>query len=49
MEVEHLVVGPVTGAGVDDGVVKLFINGALTVEQDKILSVRKPKAEAVEE
>ena len=49
MEVEHLVVGPVTGAGVDDGVVKLFINGALTVEQDKVLSVRKPIVQALEE
>jgi flagellar basal-body rod modification protein FlgD len=49
MEVEHLVVGPVTGAGVDDGIVKLFINGELTVEQDKILSVRKPKELALEE
>ncbi|NQW01618.1 MAG: flagellar hook assembly protein FlgD [Rhodospirillales bacterium] len=41
VEIEHLVVGPVTGAGVDDGIVKLFINGAITIEQDKILSVRK--------
>jgi flagellar basal-body rod modification protein FlgD len=49
MEVEHLVVGPVTGAGVDDGVVKLFINGELTVEQDKVLSVRKPIEDALED
>lgn len=41
VDVEHLVVGPVTGAGVDNGVVKLFINGEITIEQDKILSVRK--------
>lgn len=41
VEIEHLVVGPVTGAGVDDGIVKLFINGTETIEQDKILSVRK--------
>ena len=41
MGIEHLVVGPVTGAGVDDGVVKLFINGLQTIEQDKVLSVRK--------
>ena len=46
MDVEHLVVGPVTGAGVDDGVVKLFINGAITVEQSEILSVRKTATEA---
>jgi flagellar basal-body rod modification protein FlgD len=49
MEVEHLVVGPVTGAGVDDGVVKLFISGELSVEQSKVLSVRKPIVEALEE
>jgi flagellar basal-body rod modification protein FlgD len=49
VEIEHLVVGPVTGAGVDDGVVKLFINGALTIEQDKILSVRKGLDTAVTE
>ena len=47
MDVEHLVVGPVTGAGVDEGVVKLFISGLITVEQDKVLSVRKPNAVAV--
>lgn len=49
VEIEHLVVGPVTGAGVDDGVVKLFINGALTIEQDKILSVRKGLETAITE
>ena len=49
MNVEHLVVGPVTGAGVDDGIVKLFINGELTVAQDKVLSVRKPIVEALEQ
>lgn len=48
-EIEHLVVGPVTGAGVDDGIVKLFINGAITIEQDKILSVRKGRDAAVTE
>tara|TARA_B110000027_G_C16063107_1_gene275489 strand:+ start:485 stop:1180 length:696 start_codon:yes stop_codon:yes gene_type:complete len=46
VDVEHLVVGPVTGAGVDDGVVKLFINGAITVDQSEILSVRKAASEA---
>jgi flagellar basal-body rod modification protein FlgD len=46
VDVEHLVVGPVTGAGVDDGVVKLFINGAITVDQSEILSVRKTASEA---
>ena len=46
MDVEHLAVGPVTGAGVDEGVVKLFISGLITVEQEKVLSVRKPNAVA---
>ncbi len=40
-DIEHLVVGPVTGAGVDDGVGKLFVNGAQTILQSDILSVRK--------
>ncbi len=47
--IEHLVVGPVTGAGVDDGIGKLFINGNQTVEQSKILSVRKGLAETTTE
>jgi len=44
MEVEHLVTGKVSGAGVDDGVGKLFIGNGLTIEQSEILSVRKPGA-----
>lgn len=47
--IEHLVVGPVTGAGVDDGVGKLFINGSQTVPQSDILSVRKGIPEATTE
>ncbi len=47
--VEHLVVGPVTGAGVDDGIVKLFINQELLINQDQILSVRKPAEAAATE
>ena len=47
--IEHLVVGPVTGAGVDDGVGNLFINGAQTVPQSDILSVRKGTPEATTE
>ncbi len=39
--VEHLVTGTVSGAGVDSGVVKLFIGNGLNVEQDQILSVRR--------
>jgi len=42
MEVEHLVTGKVSGAGVDDGIGKLFIGNGLTIEQSEILSVRKP-------
>lgn len=45
--IEHLVVGPVTGAGVDDGIAKLFISQELLIEQNKILSVRRPPAAAV--
>jgi len=44
LDVEHLVTGVVSGAGVDDGIGKLFIGNGLTVEQDKILSVRKPES-----
>ena len=44
MDVEHLVTGKVSGAGVDDGVGKLFIGNGLTIEQNSILSVRKPDA-----
>ena len=47
--VEHLVVGQVTGAGVDDGIAKLFINQELVINQDQILSVRKPVEEAATE
>ena len=42
MDVTHLVTGKVSGAGVDDGVGKLFIGNGLTIEQSDILSVRKP-------
>ncbi len=44
MDVEHLVTGKVSGAGVDDGVGKLFIGNGLTINQQDILSVRKPDA-----
>jgi len=47
-EIEHLMTGNVSGAGVDNGVVKLFIGNGLNVEQDKVLSVRKP-TEALQE
>tara|TARA_B100001540_G_scaffold152449_1_gene135014 strand:+ start:59 stop:757 length:699 start_codon:yes stop_codon:yes gene_type:complete len=47
--VEHLVTGKVSGAGVDNGVVKLFIGNGLNIEQDKILSVRKPEASLEEQ
>jgi len=46
VQVEHLMTGTVNGAGVDDGVVKLFIGGSLIIEQDKILSVHKPNTGA---
>ena len=42
MDVTHLVTGKVSGAGVDDGVGKLFIGNGLTIDQNDILSVRKP-------
>ncbi len=44
LNVEHLVTGNVSGAGVDDGVGKLFIGNGLTIEQKDILSVRKADA-----
>ena len=47
--VEHLVTGKVSGAGVDNGIVKLFIGNGLNIEQDKILSVRKPEASLEEQ
>jgi len=43
VQVEHLMTGTVNGAGVDDGIVKLFIGSGLIIEQDKILAVHKPK------
>ena len=46
--VEHLVTGTVSGAGVDNGIVKLFIGNGLNIEQDKILSVRRA-TESLEE
>ena len=46
VQVEHLMTGTVNGAGVDDGVVKLFIGSSLIIEQDKILSVHKPNTDA---
>jgi len=46
VQVEHLMTGHVSGAGVDDGVVKLFIGNGLTIEQDKVLSVRKPEEQS---
>jgi len=42
MDVQHLVTGKVSGAGVDDGVGKLFIGNGLTIGQTDVLSVRKP-------
>jgi flagellar basal-body rod modification protein FlgD len=48
MEVEHVMTGQVSGAGVDDGTVKLFIGNGLTIEQDKVLSVKKPTASLTE-
>ena len=47
--VEHLVTGKVSGAGVDNGIVKLFIGNGLNIEQDKILSVRRPEASLEEQ
>jgi len=44
VEVEHLVTGNVSGAGVDDGVVKLFIGNGLNIEQDKVLSIKQTAA-----
>ncbi|MEK9724001.1 MAG: flagellar hook assembly protein FlgD [Rhodospirillaceae bacterium] len=46
VQVEHLMTGTVNGAGVDNGIVKLFIGDSLIIEQDKILSVHKPETAA---
>ena len=48
VSVEHLVTGKVSGAGVDNGIVKLFVGNGLNIEQDKILSVRKPTPSLVD-
>jgi hypothetical protein len=40
--------GTVSGAGVDNGVVKLFVGQSLIIDQDKVLSVRKPETETAE-
>lgn len=42
VQVEHLMTGTVNGAGVDEGVVKLFVGSSIIIEQDKVLSVHKP-------
>lgn len=44
VEVEHLMTGKVSGAGVDNGIVKLFVGNGLNIEQDNILSVKKAGA-----
>ena len=49
VEVEHLMTGKVSGAGVDNGIVKLFVGNGLNIEQEKILSVRKAEASLEDE
>ena len=39
--IEHLMVGSVSGAGVDESQVKLFIGDNITIDQDTVISVRK--------
>jgi len=39
--IEHLMVGSVSGAGVDENQVKLFIGDKITIDQDTVISVRK--------
>jgi len=48
VQIEHLMTGTVSGAGVDNGVVKLFVGQSLIIDQDKVLSVRKPETETAE-
>lgn len=43
LDVKHQAFGTVTGAGVEDGLVTLFIGDNLSIPQDSILSVKKPK------
>jgi len=42
LPVEHTVLGTVTGAGADNGDVFLFLGDNLTIDQTKVLSVKKP-------
>ncbi len=42
--VDHQVFGTVTGAGVEDGKVTLFIGDDLSIPQDTIVAVKKPPA-----
>lgn len=46
LEVDHKVFGTVTGAGVEDGKVTLFIGDDLSIAQDTIVAVKKPKVAA---
>ena len=41
--IEHLMVGSVSGAGVDESQVKLFIGDGIIIDQDTVISVRKGK------
>ena len=41
-EITTIMKGTVTGAGVDDGVVKLFIGNDITIKQSEVLTVNKP-------
>jgi len=49
-EITKIMTGTVSGAGVDDGVVKLFIGNDITIKQSEVLTVNKPaKVAEVEE
>jgi len=48
LTVDHKVFGTVTGAGVEDGKVTMFIGDKLSIAQDAIIAVRKPAAAAKE-
>lgn len=41
-DIQHVVLGSVTGAGVDNGVIKLFIGNDITINQSDVLTIRKP-------
>ena len=46
VEIQKVIKGTVSGAGVDDGIVKLFLGNNITINQSDVLTVARPKVVA---